>query len=110
MRTLAGTRTGFAFPNSYGSLSAEQCPCSVGDEVRALLWHPVAAPLDDFEGQIDPVDLDLLEHRHRDIEVIGAEQHLGRSLQPLSLECAPQNLRRSRWLLETSRHGFGRCV
>jgi hypothetical protein len=39
------------------------------------------------------VGLDLLKHRHGDREVIGAEQHLGRSLQPLSLECAPQQNR-----------------
>jgi hypothetical protein len=36
------------------SLSAEQCPGSVGDKFGALLWHPVAAVLDDLEGQVNP--------------------------------------------------------
>jgi hypothetical protein len=63
--------------------SAEQCPRSVGDEVRALLWHPVAAALDDLEGQVSAMRRDLLEHRHRNVEVMSAEQQLRRSLEPL---------------------------
>src|SRR5215211_41748 len=70
--------------------SAEQCPRSVGDEVRALLWHPVAAALDDLEGQLSPMGLDLLEHRHRYVEVTSAEQELRRRLQPLPVECVSQ--------------------
>src|SRR5215210_6145440 len=66
-------------------LSAEQCPRSVGDEVGALLWHPVAAALGDLEGQVSPMGLDLLEHRHRNVEVMSAEQQLRRSLEPLPL-------------------------
>jgi hypothetical protein len=70
--------------------SAEQCPRSVGDEVRALLWHPVAAALDDLEGEVSPMGLDLVEHRHRNVEVISAEQQLRRRREPLPLECVSQ--------------------
>ena len=60
--------------------SAEQCPRSVGDDVRALLRHPMAAALGDLEGQVSPMGLELLEHRHRNVEVMSAEKQLRRSL------------------------------
>jgi hypothetical protein len=43
--------------------SAEQGPGAVGDEVGALLRHPVTAAPDDLEGEIVAVSLKLLQDR-----------------------------------------------
>ena len=52
------SRSGEFRPPRMGQFLAEQCPCSVDDEVRALLWNPVATALDDLKSQVGPVGFD----------------------------------------------------
>jgi hypothetical protein len=44
---------------STGSSASQQCPRLVGDEVRALFWHPVAAALDDLKVKSAPWAFEL---------------------------------------------------
>jgi hypothetical protein len=59
--------------------SAKQSQGPLGDEVGALLRHPVTAAPYELEGEVVAVSLDTFKDRRRDVEVVGAEQQPGRA-------------------------------